>query len=93
MFTNSPQTNVPYFLSPVGNGKQDTVCKHVINPLCTTSEANAENILKLIEDLHSLSCLWDIQTAEYKNCNKKSDAHNTLAKNYVVSAVEIKKKI
>jgi hypothetical protein len=49
--------------------------------------------LKLIEDLHSLPCLWDVQTAEYNNRNKKSDAHDTLAKNYGVSAVEIEKKI
>jgi hypothetical protein len=36
-----------------------------------------ENTLRLIEDLHSLPCLWDVQTAEYKNSNKKSDAHDT----------------
>jgi hypothetical protein len=35
----------------------------------------------------------DIQTAEYKNRNKKSVAHDTVAKNYGVSAVEIEKKI
>jgi hypothetical protein len=46
MFTNSLHTNVPYFLSPVGNGKQDSVCKHTISPLCTTAEANAKNVNK-----------------------------------------------
>jgi len=39
-----------------------------------------ENTLTLIEDLHPLSCWWDVQTAEYKNRNKKSDAYDTLAK-------------
>lgn len=52
-----------------------------------------ENTSKLIEDSHSLPFLWDVQTAENKNHNKKSDAHDTLAKNYSVSAVEIEKKI
>jgi hypothetical protein len=52
-----------------------------------------ENTLKLIEDLHVLPCLWGVQTADYKNRNKESDAHDTLAKNYSVSAVEKEKKI
>jgi hypothetical protein len=52
-----------------------------------------KNTLKLTEELYVLPCLWDVQTAEYKNCNKKSDAHDTVAKNYGVSAVEIEKKI
>jgi len=46
MFTNSLQTNVPYFLFPVGNGKQDLACKHIISSLCTTAEANAKNVSK-----------------------------------------------
>ena len=31
MYTNSPQTNIPCFFSPIGNGKQDSVCKHAIS--------------------------------------------------------------
>jgi len=46
MFTNSLQTDVLYFLFPVGNGKQDSVCKCIISPLCTTAEANAKNVNK-----------------------------------------------
>jgi hypothetical protein len=28
-----------------------------------------------------LPCWWDVQTAEYKNSDKKSNAYDTLAKN------------
>jgi hypothetical protein len=41
----------------------------------------SENTLALIENLHLLPCSWDIQTAEYKNRNKKRDAYDTLAEN------------
>ena len=39
-------TNIQCFLSPVGSGKQDTVCKHVISPSCATEEANTQNVDK-----------------------------------------------
>lgn len=53
----------------------------------------SENTLKLIEDLHSLPCLWDVQSAEYKNRNKKIDAYDTLASKYSVSVMQVEKKI
>jgi hypothetical protein len=53
----------------------------------------SKNTSKLIEDLHSLPCLWDVQSAEYKNRNEKVDACDTLATKYGVSAVEAEKKI
>lgn len=80
------------------SGRQYAVHKHVISPLCTTAEANA----KKVDKGEHFEAYWrfafaalfvDIQTAEYKNRNKKSVAHDTVAKNYGVSAVEIEKKI
>jgi hypothetical protein len=53
----------------------------------------SETTLKLIEDLHSLPCLWDVQSAEYKNRNKKVDAYDTLASKYCVSVMQVEKKI
>jgi hypothetical protein len=95
MFTNSPQTNIPCFLSPDGSGKQDTVCKHVISPSCATEEANTQNVdkWKHVEDLHSLPCLWDVQSTKYKNRNKKVYACDTPTTKYGIRAIEVEKKI
>lgn len=54
---------------------------------------NTESTLKLIESFHALPCLWDIQTKEYKNRNKKTDAYTTLAEEFNVTATEIEKKL
>ena len=53
----------------------------------------SENTLKLIEDLHSLPCLWDVQSTKYKNRNKKVYACDTLATKYGIRAIEVEKKI
>lgn len=53
----------------------------------------SENTLKLIEDLHSLPCLWDVRSAEYKDRIKKDDAYVTLANKYSVSVMQAEKKI
>jgi hypothetical protein len=53
----------------------------------------SENTLKLIKDLHSLPCLWYVQSAEYKNRNKKVDAYDTLASKYSVTVMQVEKKI
>ena len=85
-------------MSPTGNGKKYSVRKHIISRLCTTAEAQAKNVDKG----EHFEAFWrfaftalfvDVQTAEYKNHNKKSDPHDTLAKKYSFSAVEIEKKI
>ena len=43
-----------------------------------------ETILKLIEDLHSNVCLWNIECIDYKNKNKRRDTLDHLAKKFEV---------
>jgi hypothetical protein len=71
----------------------NTSVHHALQPRQVLRMWTSENTLKLIEDLHSLPCLWDVQSAEYKNRNKKVDACDTLATKYGVSAVEVEKKV
>jgi hypothetical protein len=40
------QSTNKYPVFPIRNRKQNKVCKHVITPLCTTAEANAQNVDK-----------------------------------------------
>lgn len=82
----------------MGNGRWYSVRKHIISPLCTTAEAQVKNMDKgehfeAYWRFAFVALFVDVQTAEYKSHDKKSDAHDTLAKNYGFSAVEIEKKI
>jgi hypothetical protein len=52
----------------------------------------SENMLELVM-IYILPCVWDVQSAEHENRNKKADACDTLATKYGVSEVEVKKKI
>ena len=49
--------------------------------------------LKLIEDLHSMPCLWDPLSSAYKDRNKESDVVASLAVKYSVTVKELGKKL
>jgi hypothetical protein len=52
-----------------------------------------ERVLTFIEDFQSNACLWDVHHADYKNCIKKSDAIDFLAKMYEICTIEVEKKL
>ena len=43
-----------------------------------------ETTLKLIEDLHSNVCLWDMECIDYKNKNNRRETLDHLAKKFEV---------
>jgi hypothetical protein len=51
-----------------------------------------ERVVTFIKDLQSSACLWDMHYTDYKNCNKKCDAIDFLAKKYESSTTDIEKK-
>jgi hypothetical protein len=67
--------------------------RRALQPMQKLRMWTSENMVKLIEDLRSLPCLWDVQSAEYKTRNKKVHACDTLATKYGASAVDVEKKI
>ena len=52
-----------------------------------------EKVLKLIEDYHASSCLWDVTSSDYKNRVKKKLALESLAAKHDVTVADIEKKI
>jgi hypothetical protein len=52
-----------------------------------------ENTWKLLEDLHSLPCLWAAQSTEYQYRSNEVRAHGTVANEHGIGMVEAEKKI
>lgn len=52
-----------------------------------------ETTLKIIEDFHTLPCLWDAKSTQYKNRDKRREAMESLAKKYTMSIHEMEKKL
>jgi hypothetical protein len=52
-----------------------------------------KRVLTFVENLQPHACLWDVQCAQYKNCNKKGDAINLIEKKkYGLCIIEVEKK-